>query len=348
MAVFLKSMMNTKLRKTTNTVIKLMVVVLTFAFLYDQLVYRHDLDNLLAFFPLVWENANVYCYLIAMVLLLVLNISIETFKWQLIIRKLERVNFLVAVKAILAGMAVSMFMPNRVGDYLGRVFILKKANRVQAILVTILGSISQLITTLLFGMLASLFYYPLVFDMSTPFHGWVYSGLVVGNLIMGFLLVFAYLNFNVFSLIIKRISGRGYRKIEKYVSVFSVYTSGELFQVLMLSMTRYLVFSFQFYLLLMVFHVPITYLHAMMLVGMVYLFMTGIPTIALTEFGVRGSVSLTIFEYYFIAVGIWNDQLALGVVAASSLLWMINLVFPAAFGTVFIFSLRFIRRNHVD
>ncbi len=339
--------MNAKLRKTTNTLIKLLVVVLTFVFLYDQLVYRHDMENIQAFFPLIWQKQGVVFYLIALGLLLMANISIETFKWRMIISKLEPVSFWRAVKAVLAGMAVSMFMPNRVGDYLGRVFILRKADRVQAVLVTMLGSISQLLTTLLFGMAALLFYYPIVFDLGLPFHGWVYSGLVIGVLITAFIFIFAYLNFSSFTLIIKRISGRGYRKIQKYVEVFSWYSSGELFQVLLLSMGRYLVFSFQFFLLLLVFQVPVGYLQAMMLVAMVYLFMTVIPTIALTEFGVRGSVSLTIFQQYLLAVGIWNEQMALGVVAASSLLWVVNLVFPAAFGTLFIFSLRFIRRNHV-
>lgn len=340
--------MNTKLRKTTNTLIKLLVVVLTFVFLYDQLFHRHDLEKVVAFFPLIWEKQGFLFFIVAVGLLLVLNVSIETIKWQLLISKLEKVPFLRAVKAVLAGMAVSMFLPNRVGDYLGRVFILKHADRLQAVLATLLGSLAQLITTLLFGLTASLFYYPFIFDLSLPIYGWIYSGLVVGVASMSFLLVFMYLNFNAFSLIIKRLSGRGYRKIEKYAKVFSLYTSGELLKVLLLSLTRYLVFSFQFFLLLKIFQIQLNYLESMMLISMVYLFMTGIPTIALTEFGIRGTVSLTIFEQYYLGTGLWNEQIALGVVAASSLLWVVNLVFPAAIGTLFVFSLRFIRKNNVD
>jgi hypothetical protein len=340
--------MNTKLRKTTNTALKLLVVVLTFVFLYNQLVYRHDMDSIIAFFSLIWKKQSIVYYLVAVLVLLIANISIETYKWQLIISKLEKVSFLRAIKAVLAGMAVSMFMPNRVGDYLGRVFILKKADRLQAVLVTIIGSVAQLITTLLFGLVATLFYYPVIFDISQSFHGWIYSGLVLGNVITAFSFIFAYLNFNLFSLIIKRISGRGYLKIKKYAEVFSLYTSGELLNLLLLSMARYLVFSFQFYLMLKVFQIPVHYFQAIMLIGMVYLFMTVIPTIALTEFGVRGSVSLTIFQQYLVSIGSWNDSMSISVVAASSLLWVVNLVFPAAIGTMFIFSLRFIRRNNVD
>jgi hypothetical protein len=339
--------MNTKLRKTTNTIIKLLVVAVTLVFLYDQLFRRHDLENISAFLPMIREKKNVLFFLIAIGTLLVLNFSLETMKWQLIISKLEKVPFLRAAKAVFAGMAVSMFMPNRVGDYLGRVFILKHADRIQAVLVTMLGSLAQIITTFLFGMIAILFYYPVLFDLHVLLYRWIYSGIVVGITITSFLLVFSYLNFNSFSLVIKGISGRGYLKIKKYAEVFSLYTFGELLTILLLSMARYVVFSFQFFLLLKIFQVPVNYPEAMMLVGMVYLFMTGIPTIALTEFSVRGTVSLTIFEQYLAPLGHWNDELALSVVAASSMLWVVNIVFPAAIGTLFVFSLRFIRRNHV-
>ena len=341
-------MMIAKLRKTTNTLIKLLVVVLTLVFLYDQLFIRHDMENIMAFFPLIYEKQNVFFLLLLVGLLTVLNFSLETLKWQLIISKLEEIPFLRSAKAVLAGMAVSMFMPNRVGDYLGRVFILKHADRIQAVLATILGSMAQLITTLLFGMVALLFYYPFLFDVHILFHGWIFSGLLLGVMVTSFLMVFVYLNFNSFSLVIKRISGRGYRKIKKYAEVFSMYSFSELFGILLISISRYMVFSFQFYLLLKVFQVPVNYAESMMLVSMVYLFMIGIPTIALTEFGVRGTVSLTVFEQYFVAIGCWNEDLTLGIVAASSMLWVVNIVFPAAVGTVFVFSLRFIRRNHVD
>ncbi len=340
--------MNTKLRKTTNTVIKLLVVVVTFVFLYNQLVTRHDLENVLPYFSEVYRTHGLSPLWIVIIALLAVNISLETIKWKYVIAKLEKVPFLRALKAVLAGMAVSMFMPNRVGDYLGRVFILKQADRLQAVLVTILGSMAQLVTTLLFGLVSTFFYYPVVFDIAIPFHRWVYSGIIVGGLITGTILVLTFLNFSTFSLILKRISGKGYKRVKKYTDVFQLFSSLELTWILVLSIARYLVFSLQFFLLLHVFQIPLTYFPAMMLIGMVYLFMTGIPTIALTEFSIRSSVSITIFETYLLMMGIWNEQFVFGIAAASSILWIINLVFPAAVGILFIFSLRFIRKDHVD
>ena len=237
-------------------------------------------------------------------------------------------------------------MPNRVGDYLGRVFILKKADRLQAVLSTVLGSIAQLITTLILGTTALVFYFPEYLDISIRFNFWIYMGTIMASIIAIFVMILSYLNFSVFSIIIRKISGKYYQRIEKYSEVFSWYSQRELLNVLLLSIFRYLVFSMQYYLLLSVFNVPVSYMHSMMLIAVVYFAMTIIPTIALTEIGVRGSVSLYIFQHHFELLGSWSPEIAMGVVSASSILWLFNLVLPAAVGTAFVFSLKFFRKNN--
>jgi len=285
------------------------------------------------------------------VLLLVLvpvNWLIESVKWKLLIKKLETISLSNAYKAVLTGISVSIFLPNRIGDYLGRVFILKKADRLQATLSTILGGLSQLLTTLLFGLLALAIALSRFFDFSDSFSLWSYIGIVFAILIVVSAMLFIYLNFSTFSTIIKTISGKEYPRIQKYSQVFSWYHAKELFHVLLLSMLRYLLFSFQFYLLLILFSVPISYLTAMILISIIYLMMTVIPTIAMTELGVRGSVSLYVFSYYFAPDGLWSEAMKQAVVAASSLLWLINLALPALVGAFFVFKLRFIRNNHAN
>jgi hypothetical protein len=161
---------------------------------------------------------------------------------------------------------------------------------------------------------------------------------------MAVAMVLAYLNFGFFSEVIKRISGRGYRRIKKYAKVFSWYHPNDLVKVLGLSLVRYLVFSLQFYLLLCAFGVPISYPNGMMLIGLVYLLMTIIPTIALTELGVRGSVSLYVFALFLTPLGLWTETIGLGVASATTSLWLINLAFPALLGVFFTYSLRFFRK----
>ncbi len=335
-----------KLGKTYNVLLRLTIVVLTFVFLYDQIFYRKDFQSIVDYFPQVSSGKYFYLLMVLVAMLLPFNLFLEIVKWKLLMSKLENVSFWNATKAVLTGISVSMFLPNRVGDYLGRVFVLKKADRLQAVLATVLGSMAQLLTTVLFGLAAALFFFPLYADMSASLNIWFYAGLIVLVLILASTFVFAYLNFAAFSEILKRVSGRAYNKISKYAQVFSWYSPAFLLKILGISIFRYLVFSFQFWLLLWAFQVPISYSTAMMLIGLIYLLMAVIPTIALTEIGVRGSVSLFVFALYFKPEGIWTENLGLGVASASTMLWVINLAFPALLGTLFVYSLRFFRKNN--
>lgn len=338
--------MKTKLRKTYNNVIKVTVVILTVFFLYDQLIIDKDLSSITDVFTNFDSSFLNLIFISIAVLLIPANILLESFKWQYLISKLEYVNIGNSVKAVLTGITVSMIMPNRIGDYLGRVFILKKADRLQAVLSTILGSLSQLITTIIFGLIAIIFSYPEYIDIKGNINTWLYIGTIFLIIAIIAISVFAYLNFSVVAEILKKISGRYADKIDKYASVFSWYDSHELLKVLLISMLRYIVFSLQFFLLLRFFDVPVSYPISMMLVAVVYIFITLIPTIALTEIGVRGSVSLFVFRHHFELLGLWNQEMAVMVVSASTILWLFNIILPAIAGTFFIFNLKFFRKTN--
>ena len=340
--------MKTKLRKTYNLIIRIFIVVMTFGFLYNEIFRKKDLSSVIDFFPEVSGSKGVFIILAIVFFLLIVNYLLEAVKWRFFISPLEKISLWDSFKAVLTGVSVSMFMPNRVGDYLGRVFILKSADRLQAVISTILGSMSQLITTLLFGSIALLIAFPVYMDLNTQINMWIYSGLWAVVIVGDFTIVFFYLNFGAFSSVIKRISGRGYEKIKKYADVFSLYRTTDMLFVLVISIFRYLVFSFQFYLLLLFFKVEIGYFDAMVLISLIYLAMAIIPTIAITEIGVRGSVSIFIFSYYFSLSGNIGMNQELGVASASTALWLFNLVIPAFIGAIFVFSLKFFRKSNGD
>lgn len=337
-------MEKTKLRKSYNILIRLAIVLLTVYFIYDQVFYRKDLQSVIQYLPKLSSSNQFYFYLIFSIVLFPLNQLLEAIKWRYLIEKLEPVSVWTATKAVLTGISVSMFMPNRVGDYLGRVFVLKKANRMQAVLVTIIGSMAQLLTTIIYGCLAVLFFFPWYRDLDNQMNLWIYSGLVVMIAVMLVVLIFSYLNFSSFSDIIRRVSGRFYNKIKKYSDIFAKYDAKNLLFVLLFSTIRYVVFSLQFYLLLKAFQVPVSYYSAIVLIGIIYLLMTIIPTVALTELGIRGSISLFVFTLYLNPSGLWTDEVGIGVVSASTVLWLINLAIPALLGVIFVYSLRFFRK----
>ena len=64
--------------------------------------------------------------------------------------------FFRSLKAIFSGVSFSVTTPNRIGEYFGRMLYMNEGNRLKVISLTILGSLSQLIVTILFGLLGLL------------------------------------------------------------------------------------------------------------------------------------------------------------------------------------------------
>jgi len=113
-----------------------------------------------------------------------------------------------------------------------------------------------------------------------------------------------------------------------------------LFKVLLLSLLRYVVFSTQFYLLLRAFALQIPYPTAFMLISVIYLVVTAIPTVALVDLGIRGSVSV-----YFLGLYFHNGQAAFLILSASTLIWIVNLALPALAGILFIYRFTLLRQS---
>lgn len=337
--------MKTKVRKTINLLLRGLIVVVTVWFVFDQILHRRDLTPLQYAVRDAVDEKAFYPVLALLLFLMVVNLSIETLKWKKLIDKLETVKFNRAFTAVLTGISVSMFTPNRVGDYLGRVFVLRETSHIKGILVTIIGSFAQLLSTLIAGGIALMFFLPAYHDALLTDYSWIYTGTVV--IASGTILVALLLYFHV--PVLKAVAGllfpKHLEKVSSYAAVFSLYSKRELLRVLLLSMARYLVFSFQYYLLLRLFHVDLGYLPSMMLIALTYLILTMIPTMALIELGVRGSVSYYLFSLYLSANGLWVDGYSISVLAASTSLWLINLAFPALMGTFFVYRLKFIRRR---
>jgi len=142
-----------------------------------------------------------------------------------------------------------------------------------------------------------------------------------------FLSIFVFLNVSVVGALPGKI--RWMKSWTAYMNVFSYYSYRELMIIILLASFRYLIFTTQFYLLLVLFEVPVSYPTAMIMVSMTFFVMAVVPTIALTEIGVRGAVATFFF-------GLVTTKLP-QVINATLSLWLINLVIPALAGAAFVF-----------
>ena len=93
-------------------------------------------------------------------------------------------------------------------------------------------------------------------------------------------------------------------------------------------LSLYLIFSFQFYLLLNLFGVEVAYQKAMIVISSMYLLASIIPTFFVLDVVVKGSIAV----YLFGIVGV-N---ALTVLSIITVMWILNFMLPSAIGSLYV------------
>ena len=334
-----------KVKKTLNILLKLLIVVAAYGFLYYQLFRKDKLDQVLDALNRFADIPGLYFMLAIVVMMMFLNWSIEAFKWRYLLKDEEQIGFLKSLKAVFAGITVSIFTPNRVGVFLGRVFILKKAKPLRAVFITIIGSYSQLLVTLITGYIAVLYFSAQYLQHFEAIPVWLFTATAFGVGLVILLLTLLYLNLSILDPLVNRLINSRWKKIGQYFSVFSRFNTSTLLKVFGFSLLRYGVFTLQFLLLIHLFQVPVPWFDGFMLIALMFFTMSAIPTVTLAELGVRGSVTITLFRLYLQLNHEFTPMMEFGVFSASSALWLINLALPALLGTLFIFQLRFFKKN---
>ncbi|MEZ5081838.1 MAG: lysylphosphatidylglycerol synthase domain-containing protein [Bacteroidales bacterium] len=331
--------------KTYNFIIRVSIIFATYYFIYKQIFEKRKLDYITDSFNEMILQPHVAFLITWTFLLMIVNWGIESMKWQFLINKVERIGFLKSFEAVLSGISVSIFTPNRMGEWFGRVFIMKKANPWKGVFITMIGSFSQLLITLIIGSISLIFYVPVYFKDSDYYSTYLLYGLILIVMAVIAALILIFLNITSIPGFVSRLLKKRFVHFNEYLSVISSYSTFELSTVLLFSFLRYCVFALQFYILLMMFSVDIPLIHGLMIISLVFFVMTAIPTVTLAELGIRGSVSLIIIGKYFERFGELTDKINLGIVSSTSTLWLINLAIPALLGTLFVYRLTFFRKR---
>ena len=310
---------------------KVLIVAVSFYYLYRQLFVKNDFYTIVSIFRKIWAEQQ-HLMLISIVLLLTpVNWGIEAFKWKWMISRLEKISMAEAVEAVLSGTTFSFFTPNRVGEFAGRIFLLRTAERIPAALISILGSVAQLLATILFGGIALLFFVRMFFAWSNL---WYVSFAIVDGVAL-MVLLYLFLNTNRLNKIASWFHVPS--KWLHFTTMVDLFKRSELKLVVLLSVLRYMVFMTQFVILLFVMGVNAPLLPMFMMVALTYLVLA-IPFLSLNEFGMRSVVAVQL-------IGNLSGNHA-GILAASLTIYVINVALAALLGTVFVFRIRFFRTEN--
>ncbi len=264
------------------------------------------------------SRLDCYWYLI-LLLFSLLNWGVETRKWQYLVCKLELQSFKIAFKSVLSGVAVSQLLPYRTGEYLGRLAYVKDANKISAGILSVAGSFSQLLITLIFGSMAFLVIQPIEVPVS----------FLVSSIALLILLVFGYFYLPQFRFI------RESALVLALKEALGLLKKGDILRLLGFSFLRYLLFVLPYAIMIQVF--PPTELssvwYAMMAVACIFLLQTISPNFILTDLAIRVSVPALVLS------GGFESAVGLEYVPGM-MIYLFNLVLPMCIGAVILLSLK--------
>ena len=290
--------------------------------LYRELLHVQDTKEQLALVveALRSEKAIMLYFVLALVLL---NWGLESLKWQSLTRSLHDGGFWQAFSAVLVGTSLGLFTPNRTGEFLGRVLFLPDGKRVSGAFANSLGSLSQLVVTIVIGTIClGLF---LTLGYPSPLQGqFVNRFLIVLSFSIGLIALLVYFHPGILKRAVEILPFID--RWRKEADVLVSFRKKELARILGLSTMRYMVFTIQFVLALHAVGIELDLLVLFLSVPIIYLINTIVPSVVLTELAIRSAVAVHLLkpmgaEYH-------------AVVLASFAIWLFNLVLPAAFGAV--------------
>ncbi|HVM87860.1 MAG TPA: lysylphosphatidylglycerol synthase transmembrane domain-containing protein [Puia sp.] len=268
------------------------------------------------------------------------NWGTEARKWQLSIAQVQHITWWRAFKATLTGSTLACFTPNRTGEYFGRMLYIQEGKRAQTVSLTIIGSISQIMVTMIIGGIGIVFFKKYTITNNLLLNPDVfYSGLniLLSIVVIAFILLVIFyfkLSWLVNALNFFRLPG----KYLVYVKISEGLKTGILLRILSLSFLRYCIFILQYYLMFEVFNVPLTFLQTLNSISIVFLVMAVAPTFTvLTELGLRWAACVQVVQLFSTNV--------VGIMAASFGIWFINLVIPALAGSLLILGVKLFKNK---
>ncbi len=276
-------------------------------------------------------NTSLF-YLLSAIALMPINWIIESTKWKISLNNQIKLSNWAALKSILAGVTLGIITPNRIGNFIGRIMTIPPKNRAQGILANSICGFSQLIVTLLFGSVSLIILLPNYIKSSYEIYQFLLQGICVL-----LILVLTLLYYRSTKLLKWLTQFEWLRSLINKPTFSSKIDSQILSPILFRSILRYMVFTVQYVLLLYFFEVKFLNYTNYFLVPIIYLSLAIIPTLALSELGVREGAALVI-------LGAFSEN-DLAIISASFAIWTINIAVPALLGCLVILQNRFIIKS---
>jgi hypothetical protein len=316
--------------------LQLLLVLAIAGILYRQLLQPQSLQAILKSFQQHWQTPEFYWLVIAG-FLMPFNWLLETLKWRQFTRSWSTMSLLDSLYAVLAGVAASMLLPNRSGDYLGRLLLSPSGEKAKAAVATLAGSYCQWVVLGSVGIPSLLWFAP-------RYIGWDFrqgGPILMLELLalLGLIILGAFIPKWIQHFFADQLQNDKFRWLRP-LEVILAYRPGVLARGLGLATTRYLLYCFQYYCMLRFYGIFLPLGTALAGVGVIYLLQTSIPLPPVLGLLARGEIALMVWRPF--------GANALSVLAASYSLFTLNLLAPALVGLLLIVKNAYKKTTHVD
>lgn len=317
--------------RIVNIAIKTIIILLLVWAIYAQVFQKEDAGLLWQNFLNHFHQENIP-WLIAVIILVPINWGFETLKWQILIKTFLKQSFLKSYKAILGGITISIFTPNRIGEYGGRILFVEAKYNWKAIVATLVGSLGQLLVLLSTGLIGTLYFvYTYVGEELYILQIIFFLGIALVGI-----MVFGFFNIDLVVNVISRIpQSYKLRRYIRHVNVLRKYSNKDLAHSLLYAFLRYMTYSIQYYLMLKFFGIDVAFFAAITGIATIFFLQTSVPLPPVMGLLTRGQIALYVWGFF--------TNTNADILGASFGLFIINLVIPALLGMILIVKINVLK-----
>jgi len=237
------------------------------------------------------------------------NILAETKKWQTLIRPFLKIPFKEAMIQFFAGSYTAVGSPARLAEPGGRMVMMDKEQRLNALMMTSLGGFIQNLVIGVFGVL-SLYFYDFKLNWKIAGSHWLIW--IIAIFFITITLIIIILSFQ--------------KKWIQWVNQLKKVNFRIILKSVLYTIIRFIIYNIQLIVLMRIFY-PVVDTSQLFLLTPIYFFIiTIIPSFILADIGIRGSAAFLVF--YNLGI---SEPVLLTVILS---LWLFNVVIPALIGGV--------------
>lgn len=302
----MKDVLINRLRSWGNKSIGLILFVVCLVAIYNKVAHNDNLNQYSADIKIQFAKVTFFEWAVLLLLFLG-NYLMEAIKWQNLLASWSPISIFKSYKSVLIGQAFAFFTPARSGDYVGRILLLPPGNKMKGVAQLAWSSYAQLIITISIGSIALFF--------NLPFFPWIKWFMPLGLIAA----LFVYFHPGQFKGWLNKINQL---QIENKLKL----------NLLGLSFLKYMIFVLQYTWAVKMLNIPIAPIDLWIALGVLFLLLSIIPSISLTDLVIRGQIIVVLLEPYY------NNSLML--ICLSTIIWAVNFLLPAIIGAFLLINFR--------